>query len=204
MSTKKFPNAEAEIQALAQAMSAGFRDNSELYPAPSVALADFDAMISAYTEAKEAAIVARAQAKRAVEAKDNTLARLVDGMKTNLRYAENAVKYDDGDLALIGWSGRRPASPLAAPAQTLALTSPGRGEDWIRLSWQAPEHGGKVAAYKVQRQKEGSGGWQDAGMAMETTITLQDQESGKRFVYRVIAANKAGEGEPSNSIVAVF
>nr|VFJ97264.1 MAG: Fibronectin type III domain-containing protein [Candidatus Kentron sp. H]VFJ97759.1 MAG: Fibronectin type III domain-containing protein [Candidatus Kentron sp. H]VFK03091.1 MAG: Fibronectin type III domain-containing protein [Candidatus Kentron sp. H] len=204
MSSRKFPNAEAKILALGQAMSSGFAAHSDIYPAPPVAVPDFDAAMNAYVMAKEAVLETSAQAKLAMEAKDKALAAFVSDMKTNLRYAENTVNYDDGDLALIGWSGRRPSSALAPPGQTLSLTSSSRGDDWITLDWKAPEHGGKVAAYKVQRREESSDRWLDVGTAMETAITLSGQEGGGRFVYRVVALNKAGEGEPSNSVLAVF
>nr|VFK31477.1 MAG: hypothetical protein BECKMB1821G_GA0114241_10856 [Candidatus Kentron sp. MB] len=204
MSSRKFPNAEADILSLGKKMSDGFAAHTDIYPAPPVAPFDFDAAMNAYAEAREAVVEASAQARRAVESKDKALAAFVDNMKKNLRYAENTVDYDDGDLALIGWTGRRPATPLEPPGQTLALTSPSRGDDWIRLDWRAPEHGGKVAAYKTQRREESSDHWLDVGMAMETTLTLSGQESGKRLAYRVLAVNKAGEGTPSNSILAAF
>nr|VFJ45615.1 MAG: Fibronectin type III domain-containing protein [Candidatus Kentron sp. FM]VFJ49442.1 MAG: Fibronectin type III domain-containing protein [Candidatus Kentron sp. FM]VFK20008.1 MAG: Fibronectin type III domain-containing protein [Candidatus Kentron sp. FM] len=204
MSSKKFPTTEGEILALARAMSKGLQDHSDIYPSPPVNVLDFNAAMDAYLAANDAAMAARAQAKYATEAKGEALTAFVGIMKKNLRYAENTVNYDDGDLALIGWSGRRPATPLEAPGQTLSLSSPDRGDDWITLDWEEPEHGGKVAAYKVQRREEGSDDWLDAGMAMETAITLSGQESNKRFAYRVVAVNKAGEGEPSNSLLAVF
>jgi len=56
----------------------------------------------------------------------------------------------------------------------------------------------------VQRREEGSDVWVDAGIAMETKITLSGQEGGKRFVYGVVAINKAGEDEASNSVLATF
>nr|VFJ44093.1 MAG: Fibronectin type III domain-containing protein [Candidatus Kentron sp. FM]VFJ44523.1 MAG: Fibronectin type III domain-containing protein [Candidatus Kentron sp. FM]VFK05985.1 MAG: Fibronectin type III domain-containing protein [Candidatus Kentron sp. FM] len=204
MSSRKFPSAEGDILFLGRAMSKGFLEHSDIYPAPPVGVLDFDAAMNAYLTAKDTAEAARAQAKHATEAKDEALATFVGNMKTNLRYAENTVNYDDGDLALIGWSGRQPATPLEVPGQTLSLTSPDRGDDWIALAWEAPEHGGKVAAYKAQRREDDSDDWRDVGTAMETAITLSEQESGKRFAYRVVAVNKAGEGEPSNSILAVF
>lgn len=35
-------------------------------------------------------------------------------------------------------------------------------------------------------------------------VTLSDQERGKEWEYRVIAVNKSGEGEPSNTVMAVL
>ncbi|NNJ84324.1 MAG: fibronectin type III domain-containing protein [Gammaproteobacteria bacterium] len=85
-----------------------------------------------------------------------------------------------------------------------SLESPRRGAGWIFLDWKAPDDGGKVAAYKVQRREEGSEDWTDVGMAIETELTLSGQPGGKQFVFRVVAVNKAGEGEPSNGVMAVL
>nr|VFJ45362.1 MAG: Fibronectin type III domain-containing protein [Candidatus Kentron sp. FM]VFJ58906.1 MAG: Fibronectin type III domain-containing protein [Candidatus Kentron sp. FM]VFK12050.1 MAG: Fibronectin type III domain-containing protein [Candidatus Kentron sp. FM] len=61
-----------------------------------------------------------------------------------------------------------------------------------------------MAAYKVQRREEGTQDWIDVGTAIETELTLSGQPSGKQFVFRVVAINKAGEGEPSNGVLAVL
>ena len=65
-------------------------------------------------------------------------------------------------------------------------------------------HGGKVASYKIERRERPEGAWSIAGMAMESEITLHNQERGKEWEYRIIAVNKSGEGMPSNTVMAVL
>nr|VFJ45913.1 MAG: Fibronectin type III domain-containing protein [Candidatus Kentron sp. DK] len=204
MSQRKFPKAEAQVLELGRKMSAGFAAHSGLYPAPPVSLADFNATMADYVSAREALDEINAQAKRALEAKDKVLAALEGNMKTNLRYAELTVKNDEGDLELIGWHGRKSPTPQGPPGRTRDLTAPDRGESWISLAWRQPVDGGKTAAYKVQRRKDGKADWQDVGMVMETQMKLTGQPGGARLEFRVVAMNKAGEGEPGNSIMAVL
>ncbi len=45
-------------------------------------------------------------------------------------------------------------------------------------------------------------GW--GGRAIDIEITLHDQKRGKEGEYRVIAVNKAGKSEPSNTVSAVL
>ena len=56
--------------------------------------------------------------------------------------------------------------------------------------------------YKIMRQIEPETGWHfvDAVHFRETVLTGQPQ--GQTFKFRIIASNKAGEGTPSNSVVA--
>ncbi len=39
---------------------------------------------------------------------------------------------------------------------------------------------------------------------IESENTLANQERGKEWEYRVFAVNKAGEGEPSNTVMTVL
>lgn len=64
--------------------------------------------------------------------------------------------------------------------------------------------GGAVAAPKIQRRLRHDGPWSHAGMAIESEIKLTNQERGKEWEYRVLAVNKAGDGEPSNTVMAVL
>ena len=200
----RFPRTEAEILALAQAMAAGLAANPLVYPAPPVAPVDLSLSITSFGTAMTDAVAAQAAAEAAVTAKDEALQAMVDDMKADLRYAEMTVDFDDDQLKLIGWGGRAAGTSLEAPGQARALEAPQQGEGWIFLDWKAPDDGGAVAAYKIQRRLRPDGPWADIGLAMESEITLSDQTRGSEWEYRVIAVNKTGEGLPSNTVMAVL
>lgn len=200
----RFPITEADIVALAQAMESGLADNAAVYPAPPIAPLDLSALISAYTSAKNAAIAAQAAAEDATTSKDEALDDLADAMKSDIRYAENTVDFDDDKLKLIGWAGRKERTPLAPPGQARLLEAPKQGEGWVFLDWKAPIDGGAPAAYKVMRRERPAGPWEDAATAVITEATLVEQPRGKELEYRIIAVNKAGDGEPSNTAMVVL
>lgn len=60
-----------------------------------------------------------------------------------------------------------------------------------------PDSGGKPKAYKVQRRVGGN--WADIATAILTEATLVDQPEKTELEYRVIAVNKAGVGQASNT-----
>ncbi|GAH86748.1 unnamed protein product [marine sediment metagenome] len=200
----RFPRTEAEIVALAQAMASGLTDNAATYPAPPVAPADLTALVSVYTTAKNAAIAAQAAAEDATTSKDEALEDLADAMKSDIRYAENTADFDDDKLKLIGWAGRKESTPLAPPGQARLLEAPKQGEGWVFLDWKAPIDGGAPAAYKVMRRERPAGPWEDAATAVITEATLVEQPRGKELEYSIVAVNKAGEGEPSNTAMVVL
>ncbi|MGV8041068.1 MAG: fibronectin type III domain-containing protein [Thermoanaerobaculaceae bacterium] len=200
----RFPLKEAEIVTLASDMAAGLAANAATFPAPPVAPTDLQTAIGAYVTARDAAVAAVAAAEQATATKNEALQALTDDMKADLRYAENTVDYDDKQLKKIGWGGRASKTSLEAPGQTRSLEAPREGEGWVFLDWKEPVDGGAVAAYKIHRRLRPDGPWSDAGMAIESEITLTNQERGKEFEYRVMAVNKAGEGEPSNTVMAVL
>jgi len=200
----RFPITEADVVALAQAMESGLAANAAVYPAPPVLPAALTLLVGAYTTAKNAAIAALAAAELATVAKDDVLADLVDAMKDDLRYAENTVDFDDEKLKLIGWAGRKTATALAIPGQARLLEAPRQGEGWVFLDWKKPADGGRPAAYKVMRRERPAGLWEEVATAVITEATLVEQPRTKELEYRIVAVNKSGDGEPSNTAMVVL
>ena len=200
----RFPRTEAEVVALAEAMVSGLTANAAIYPAPPVAPLDLTALMNGYTTAKNAAIAAQAAAEDATTSKDEALEDLADAMRSDIRYAENTVDFDDDKLKLIGWAGRKAATPLASPGQARSLEAPKQGEGWVFLDWKAPIDGGVVSAYKVMRRERPAGPWEEVATAVISEATLVEQPRGKELEYRIIAVNKAGDGEPSNTAMVVL
>nr|VFJ48609.1 MAG: Fibronectin type III domain-containing protein [Candidatus Kentron sp. FM]VFJ48983.1 MAG: Fibronectin type III domain-containing protein [Candidatus Kentron sp. FM]VFK14646.1 MAG: Fibronectin type III domain-containing protein [Candidatus Kentron sp. FM] len=198
----KFPGSERKFLSLAREMAAGFAANPGTYPAPPVNAADMEIMITSFVDANEGVANARAQVSQAQENKEGVRETLRSAMKRNIRYAENTVNYDDGQLQLIGWSGRRPSETPQPPGRALDLVSPDRGDGWIELTWEAPGEGGKVTAYQVMRRVLGEERWTLAAMSLEPAARLENQESGKKFEFCVVAVNKAGDGPESNVVTA--
>nr|VFK19837.1 MAG: Fibronectin type III domain-containing protein [Candidatus Kentron sp. LFY] len=108
----------------------------------------------------------------------------------------------------LGWGTHREPSWLKPPGQTRHLEAMGQnggqGDGSIALDWKRPDEGGKAAAYKIQRREGDSETWTDAGLAMGQETTLSNQPRGIRLEFHVVAVNKAGEGEPSNGVLAML
>ena len=125
-------------------------------------------------------------------------------MKTELRYAELAVNYNDRKLNQLGWRKRKEPTPMQPPgaATNLAVKREGRG--WVSLDWKKPKDGGPVAYYQLEVRHTGKGEWRDAGRYFEAATVLKDQERGVELEYCVVTVNKAGEGLPSNVVTALL
>jgi len=200
----KFPKKEAEIQPLAIGIALGLWNNQTVYPNPPVDPISLAGKMSLYINAKNNTIAAQAAAEQATTDKDDALEELIEAMKADIRYAENTVNFDDDKLKLIGWAGKKAATPLALPGQARLLEAPKQGAGWVFLDWKAPLDGGKPKAYKIQRRLRAGGSWQDVATAIITEATLVEQPQKQELEYRIIAVNKAGKGKPSNTVMAVL
>jgi len=200
----RFPDREAEIKALAQSMVTGLTDNVADFPAPPVTPIDLQAMLDSLITLTDDQVAAMAAAEQATTTKAAGLEELITAMKADLRYAEDAVNFDDAKLTAIGWGGRAAATALEVPGQPRSLEAPNQGEGWVFLDWKKPADGGRVAAYKIERRERPTGDGMLVNMAVESEATLNNQERGKDWEYRVIATNKTGESIPSNTVAVVL
>ena len=200
----RFPDREAEIKALAQNIVTGLAANAADFPSPPVASADLQALLNSFVTLCDEQVAAQAAAEQVTATKNAGLDELVTAMRADLRYAEDAVNYDDAKLTALGWAAKAASTALEVPGQARALEAPRQGEGWVFLDWKKPAAAGAVAAYKIERRQRPAGDWMLVSMAIESEATLNNQERGKDWEYRVIATNKAGEGVPSNTVAVVL
>ena len=200
----RFPKKESEIIAFAERLWRGLWGNLPVYPQPPVHPMTLRIKSMVYFSRRNVFIAKQAAAEQATADKDDALQDLIDAMKSDLRYAENTVDYDDEKLKLIGWAGRKAAAPLAAPGQARLLEAPRQGEGWVFLDWKKPAGGGRVSAYKLMRRERPAGPWEDVATAVISEATLVDQPRGAELEYSIVAVNKAGDGEPSNTVMVVL
>ena len=197
----RFPNREPEIMVLAQDMATGFKANPDVFPNPPYGMDELAQWIADYTAARDANGLAQAKASEALAQKQHALETLTDGMKGLLRYAETRAD-NDQQLALVGWSGRSAPAALQAPGQPRLLEVARQGEGWVSIDWKPALDGGKPAAYNVQRRQLPDGACALSAMAIDAEATLTDQPRGLALEFRVLAVNRAGTSEASNTVTA--
>nr|VFK15741.1 MAG: Fibronectin type III domain-containing protein [Candidatus Kentron sp. LPFa] len=202
-----FPRKESEVLILSREMVAGFNAHTDLYSAPLVSTADLAASIDTYLDNKNAELAARAAWEKTVKDKNEALKILMSNMKKDLRYAEIVSDFDDAQLRLLGWGGRKARKNLEAPGEARSLRIVAQGEGWITLEWKSPsDGGGAIAAYRIERKdpQADEREWDEVGTATGTDTMISKQERGKKWEFRVLAFNKAGAGEPSNTVSTVL
>lgn len=199
----RFPKREADIRTLVQNIIAGLTDNPN-FPNPPFTPAQLQAFLDNVIALEDGQVAAQAAAQQATEAKQAGIDEMVSAAKSVLNYAEDAVHGNDAKLATLGWGGRAEPTHLQAPGQPRSLEAAKEGPGWLALDWKKSKDGGKATFYRVERREASGGAWTMVGTALDTEITLNNQERGKDWEYRVIAVNKAGESGPSNTVEAVL
>jgi hypothetical protein len=200
----RFPNREADVAALAGNVIIGLTEYAEDFPAPPIPAADLKTALDGYLASRDQASVADGAAADAHGQKNDALGTLVDSLRADLRYAEEAVKHDGEKLRKLGWGARRPPTSLEPPGQARTLEAKRQGPGWVYLDWKEPSEGGAVAAYRVESRTKMGGEWQLVSMTIESQVVLADQERGVDLDFQVVGVNRAGKGEPSNIISAIL
>ena len=72
------------------------------------------------------------------------------------------------------------------------------------LDWKVPAEDSRPKAYKVQCRLHDGGSWGNVATAILTEAILVDQPEKQDLEYRIIAVNKAGDGQPGNTVMAVL
>jgi hypothetical protein len=205
----QFPNAEADVVALANAMIAGYGTHAVDFPSSdavglTTALTDYNTAKLAQTDALGAAQVA-------TEAKNLKIDDLEEKMRNELKKSEVDVGSDSEKLEYIGWGPKAPPTPADPPGQPRNLDPVSQGAGTLFLDWKAPVRGsgGAVRTYLIERREQPAGGgefgsWAQVSIALETEATLMDQPRGPQLEYRVKAVNAGGESIPSNTAAVVL
>jgi len=209
----QFPNAEADIVALASAMIAGYTAHPADFPSmdPLTDLVALQAALDGYQTDRQSQIDARAQAKLATVTKGTKLDDLTELMKNDLKLSEVDVADDPEKLTQIGWGPRQDPQPVEAPGQPANLHPVAEGQGMLWLAWDSPatDSGGPVRNYIIERREQPAGGgefgvWDIVGTALNNEINLLEQPRGIQMEYRVKAANVGGESMPSNTAAVVL
>ncbi|MBW1615109.1 MAG: fibronectin type III domain-containing protein [Deltaproteobacteria bacterium] len=198
----RFPLREADVLKLAERMEAGFSRNASTFSALPVPLHKFKQAVINYNLSINNFVSARSAMNKTSQAKKAARQKLVKIMKREIRYAENVATGDEEALDSVGWGKRRIPPPIEPPEACYNFKIDKEGKGWLSFSWEKTEEGGKPTFYIIDRKTE-NGVWKKAGRALETKKDLVDQPIGILLEYRVIAANKAGESEPCDTVVKV-
>jgi hypothetical protein len=204
MTMARFPQGEPEIAALARRVISGLGTATEDFPNPPVPPDELQVVLDEYEKAKDEALVADGESREMFALKDEAIERLTDAMRADIRYAENTARHDPERLRRLGWGGRKDRTSLVPPGQPRSLSVASEGPGWLVLDWKPPVEGGSVQAYRIQCSEGDVEQWADVGSAVETEGLISNQKRNTKFVYRVLAVNKSGLGEPSNIVTAVL
>ncbi|MGR0482007.1 MAG: fibronectin type III domain-containing protein [Candidatus Electronema sp. V4] len=201
----EFPKTEEGIIQLAQTMISGMTENAD-YPAPPVPAAQLQVLLDEFVGASNSQVAAYAAAEQATQTKRTKKEALTGGMRADLNYAEYAVNGDDAKLNQIGWSGRMPPSPIAAPGQPLNFQVVRQSPGAVSLRWKrSAADGGPAAYFVIKRRGRGDDEeWTPVHTQTGVEAELTNQKRGKELEYCVTAVNRSGESLPSNSVMVVL
>ena len=198
-----FPENEADILKLAQRLVEEMERDPERWRDAPVSAAELRAQIEVIRKLAAESAEAERRSLEAQIAKDESLRHVKEVLGEHLMFTEVDVDGQPERLSGLGWGGRPGATDRELPAQVRDLTVRKMGDSSVALRWRPPHDGGPAAEYRMQRRRLG-GPWEYVATAVDNHCILFDQPCGIEFDVRVVAVNKAGAGEPSDSITVVL
>ncbi len=200
-----YPTKEDEIVGLAIRVAAGLEENPDLFPNPPVSVKDLKQITDDFEKQSDVSMAAHAAAKTERELKDDKLLTLLEGIKKVIRYAENAVDFDDASLKKIGWHGRKKPAQIKPPGACSNLRISKRGEGGnVTFVCNKLTDGGKPGVFTLERRESPDGPWSIAATSFTNEVVVKHQPRGVKLDYRITASNTAGKGAPSNTVTVTL
>ena len=116
---------------------------------------------------------------------------------------DQAERYEERLLRHLGCSGRAgilampdPGAPRDLDIHAISQT----GLNWILFQWKAPEEGGLVFGYRMERRISPNAGWQRLGITNEVEFCLVNAVPYVEHEYRVVAFNLTGEAPGADRV----
>ncbi|MCP4709698.1 MAG: fibronectin type III domain-containing protein [Planctomycetes bacterium] len=198
-----FPRQEAKIYQLANTMFDGIFAHMTDFPHASW-FKIFNGILF-YRNARNQCLYNRSQLHLANQAKRASFRHLKTIMKQCLKLSQVDTTDHPEKLALIGWAAPGRSSVAEPPNPPLNLTAHSCDKTGsLQLNWHKPAKGQQVLNYLIQRRNPNQGKWELMAIVYQSNSYLTGQPRGIDLEYRIIAVNKAGKGEPSNTVMAVL
>ncbi len=201
-----YPKTESGLVALAQEILNGVAAHPTMFP--SVSTTDLQLAVQYYQQNIKTVQAARAVAQNETELKNAARLTLDKLTKKALKAAESDCVDNPGNLVFIGWGGKAPPTPIAAPGAPTNLRSTDEGFGTITFAWDKPRTGGAVRNYSLYRTtadpESGLAQWSLVGFYYSNEITVENQPRGTQLYYMVNAANAGGTGPNSNTLPVVL
>lgn len=205
----QFPKTETDIVTLASAVVAGCTTHPGMFP--SVKVAALTAALAAYNDARHDQLAKMSAAQMATAFKEKQLDALTALLVNQIKLAEVDSSATPTQLTCLGWGPKQPYGAAKAPGQPRDFQVVAQEATNVTLKWKSPARGegGTVRSYIIERRDEPPGGgafgpWHQIATALTSPIRLEDQPSGIKMEYNVIAINTAGHGTRSSTAAVVL
>jgi hypothetical protein len=198
-----FPESEEEIVELAERVIRMIKENPEAFRDAPFSAAELRESIDRFWAADAREGVAEEQARASFAAMEQSLTEVMKALQNPPRSVEITVRGEMERLSHLGWGGRPDATEWELPGLIRSFQVEVRAQRHLDLAWLPPAEGGPAAAYSVQRRMPG-GDWEEVAVAVGNEGRLYDLPRGIEMDIRVVPVNRAGGGEPSNTVTVVL